>query len=154
MIELEQYKQELNSYTDRLSELAKSFHIEETEKQISELEAVMEKPDFWDDSEKAQKTVKAANALKKSLEDIKNLQEQFDDVSVMIEMAEEDEDALSAEELKEALDSFIAEFDRVKISALLSDEYDDCDAVIKINAGAGGTESCDWASMLYRMYLL
>ena len=119
MIELEQYKQELNSYTDRLEELAKSFHIEETESKISELEAIMEKPNFWDDSESAQKTVKEANALKKSLEDIKNLQEQFDDVSVMIEMAEEDEDALSADELKEALDSFVAEFDRVKISALL-----------------------------------
>lgn len=152
MIELEQYKQELNSYTDRLEELAKSFHIEETESKIAELEATMEKPNFWDDSESAQKTVKEANALKKSLAEIKDLQEQYDDVSVMIEMAEEDEDALSADELKEALDSFIAEFDRVKISALLSDEYDDCDAVIKINAGAGGTESCDWASMLYRMY--
>ena len=141
MIELEQYKQELNSYTDRLEELAKSFHIEETESKIAELEATMEKPDFWDDSESAQKTVKEANALKKSLAEIKDLQEQYDDVSVMIEMAEEDEDALSADELKEALDSFVAEFDRVKISALLSDEYDDCDAVIKINAGAGGTES-------------
>ena len=56
MIELEQYKQELNSYTDRLEELAKSFHIEETEGKIAELEATMEKPNFWDDSESAQKT--------------------------------------------------------------------------------------------------
>ena len=122
MIELEQYKQELNSYKPRLEELAQSFHIEETEKKISELEVIMEKPDFWDNPQESQKIVKEANTLKKNLSEIKDLQDQFDEVGVMIEMAEEDEDAVSSDELKELLDSFIAEFERVKISALLSDE--------------------------------
>lgn len=152
MVELEQYKLELNSYKDRVKELAKSFHIEETNEKIAELEKDMERTDFWDDPQSSQKVVKEANALKKKLSEIKGLQDNFDEVGVLIEMAEEDEDAMSADEIKEALDEFKKNFDEVKTKTLLSDEYDENDAIIKINAGAGGTESCDWASMLYRMY--
>ena len=67
-------------------------------------------------------------------------------------MGEEAEDAEMVEEVENELKEFMEEFDRVKIGTLLSGEYDRCNAVIKINAGAGGTESCDWSSMLYRMY--
>ena len=152
MIELEQYKQEINSYTDRVKELAASFKIEDKESRVAEIEKEMEKADFWDDNQRSQNMMKELKGLKSSLNEIKGLQDSFDEIVMTIEMAEEDDSFVSAEELREQIDEFIGEFDRVKIAALLSDEYDENDAVIKINAGAGGTESCDWASMLYRMY--
>lgn len=152
MIELEQYKQEVNLYTDRIKELAASFKIEEKESRVAEIEKEMERGDFWDDNNRSQNMMKELKGLKSSLNEIKGLQDSFDEIVMTIEMAEEDDDFISADELKNQIDEFVAEFDRVKIAALLSDEYDANDAVIKINAGAGGTESCDWASMLYRMY--
>lgn len=152
MIELEQYKQELNTYEDRVPELAKSFKIEEKEARIAEIEKDMERPDFWDNAERSQGLMKELKGLKNSLNQIKSLTDAYEELIMTIEMAEEDDSFITAEELRGNLDNFIAEFDEVKISALLSEEYDANDAVIKINAGAGGTESCDWASMLYRMY--
>jgi peptide chain release factor 2 len=67
-------------------------------------------------------------------------------------MGYESEDAEMIPEIREELDDFISKFENLRIGTLLSGEYDKCNAILKLNAGAGGTESCDWASMLYRMY--
>jgi peptide chain release factor 2 len=67
-------------------------------------------------------------------------------------MGYESEDADMIPEIREELDDFINKFETLRIGTLLSDEYDKCNAILKLNAGAGGTESCDWAGMLYRMY--
>ncbi len=112
----------------------------------------MQAPDFWDNMEKAQGYVKELNTLKNVLSDYKELQTQFDDVEVLLEMGYESEDPDIIPEVKEALEIFTEHFEALRLSTLLSGEYDKNDAILTLHAGAGGTESCDWASMLCRMY--
>ena len=80
------------------------------------------------------------------------LSTQFDDILTLIDMGYEENDASLIPEIREELDEFIREFDELRIGTLLSGEYDKNNAILKLNAGAGGTESCDWCGMLYRMY--
>ena len=77
---------------------------------------------------------------------------QYEEIETLIEMANEENDASLIPEIQETLDSFITTFDDIRIRTLLSGEYDRDDAIVTLHAGAGGTESCDWAGMLYRMY--
>ena len=112
----------------------------------------MQAPDFWDNMEKAQTYVKELNTLKNVLADFKELETQFDDVEVLLEMGYESEDPELVSEVKEALDIFVEHFESLRLSTLLSGEYDKNNAILTLHAGAGGTESCDWASMLCRMY--
>ena len=112
----------------------------------------MQAPDFWDNMEKAQGYVKELNTLKNVLADYKELETQFDDVEVLLEMGYESEDPEIVDEVKEALDIFVEHFESLRLSTLLSGEYDKNNAILTLHAGAGGTESCDWASMLCRMY--
>ena len=112
----------------------------------------MQSPDFWNDMEKAQNYVKELNTLKNILADFKELQTQFEDVEVLLEMGYESEDSDIIPEVKEALDMFVEHFESLRLSTLLSGEYDKNNAILTLHAGAGGTESCDWASMLCRMY--
>ena len=112
----------------------------------------MEAPGFWDDPERSNKQMKELKALKGTVEQGNALKTKYEDIETLIEMGYEEEDADMVSEIREELDSFIEEFETLRISTLLSDEYDKCNAILKLNAGAGGTESCDWAGMLYRMY--
>lgn len=152
MVELEQYKYQWSQYETQMKELRDSFNVEAKENKIKEIEQTMEETGFWDDIKKSQETMKELKSLKNSVEVITKLQEQYDDIGVLIEMGDEEEDTAMIPEVENELRCFIKEFEKVKIETLLSGEYDRCNAVVKINAGAGGTESCDWASMLFRMY--
>ena len=152
MVELEQYKYEWSQYESRVKELADSFHIDIKQTRIEEIEQMMEEPGFWDDIEKSSEVMKELKGLKGSLELIDHLQSQYEDLGVLIEMGNEEEDSDMVEEVEAEWKDFVKEFDKVKIETLLSGDYDKCNAVLKINAGAGGTESCDWANMLYRMF--
>ncbi len=152
MIELEQYKYEWSQYKEKIKELADSFHIEMKQSKIKEIEEIMEHPDFWDDVTKSTEIMQELKSLKSSLDIIQNLQNRYEDLGILIEMGDEEEDAGIIEEVESELKSFIKEFDKVKIQTLLSGDYDRYNAILKINAGAGGTESCDWAGMLYRMF--
>lgn len=152
MVELEQYKYEWSQYESRVKELADSFHIDIRQARIEEIEQMMEEPGFWDDIEKSSEIMKELKMLKGSLELIDHLQSQYEDLGVLIEMGNEEEDSDMVEEVEAEWKAFVKEFDKVKIETLLSGDYDKCNAVLKINAGAGGTESCDWANMLYRMF--
>jgi len=119
---------------------------------VEEIEAIMQAPDFWNDMEKAQSYVKELNTLKNILADYKELETQFEDVEILLEMGYESGDPELVPEVKEALDIFIEHFEELRLSTLLSGEYDKDNAILTLHAGAGGTESCDWASMLCRMY--
>ena len=152
MVELEQYKYEWSQYESRVKELADSFHIDIRQARIEEIEQMMEEPGFWDNIEKSSEIMKELKTLKGSLELIERLQNQYEDLGVLIEMGNEEEDSDMVEEVEAEWKAFVKEFDKVKIETLLSGDYDKCNAVLKINAGAGGTESCDWANMLYRMF--
>lgn len=112
----------------------------------------MEAPGFWDDPDISNRKVKELKNLKDTVETMEGLEQQYEDIETLIEMGYEEEDAGLVAEIRGELDEFIATFEEIRLGTLLSDEYDSYSAIMKLNAGAGGTESCDWCSMLYRMY--
>ncbi len=112
----------------------------------------MEAPGFWDDPDRSNKLMKELKNMKDTVEDFRKLETQYDDILILIEMGYEEEDASLIPEIRSELDEFTGELDGLRIGILLSGEYDKNNAILKLNAGAGGTESCDWCSMLYRMY--
>lgn len=112
----------------------------------------MEAPDFWDDSQKSQHIIQNLKQLKASVEGIKKLEEMYDDAQTLIEMGYEENDESIVEEVKTAIEDFIKSFEDMRVATLLSGEYDRENAILTLHAGAGGTESCDWANMLFRMY--
>lgn len=112
----------------------------------------MEEPGFWEDPEKSTKIVQLAKNLKDTVNGYKVLEQQYEDIGVMIEMGNEENDPSVIPEVEEMLKEFKDKLEEMKINTLLSGEYDSDNAILRLNAGAGGTESCDWCSMLYRMY--
>ena len=112
----------------------------------------MEEPDFWEDTEGSQKVMKELKMLKDTIQTAEELNRQFEDTDTLLEMAEEEEDASLAGEIREGIRRLDEHLEEVRISTLLGGEYDNCDAIVTLHAGAGGTEACDWNQMLYRMY--
>lgn len=122
------------------------------EKRIQELEMEMEAPDFWDNPQQSQEMMKELKYLKDDMETYQRLESQMEDMETMIEMGYEENDPELIPEIQQMLDEFEADFEAIRVKTLLSGEYDQDNAIVTLHAGAGGTESCDWASMLYRMY--
>jgi peptide chain release factor 2 len=112
----------------------------------------MEAPGFWDDPEKSNAKMKELKNMKDTVELINKLGSQYDDILALIDMGNEENDESMISEIRTELDEFIAELEELRLSTLLCDEYDKHNAILRLNAGAGGTESCDWCGMLYRMY--
>lgn len=112
----------------------------------------MEAPGFWDDPDTSNKKMKELKNLKDIVETIEGLEKQCEDIETLIDMGYEEEDEELAADIRKELDEFVLALEEIRISTLLSEEYDGDNAILKLNAGAGGTESCDWCSMLYRMY--
>ena len=112
----------------------------------------MESPGFWDDPERSNKQMKELKNLEDTVKRYHNLASSYDDMLTLIEMGYEEESQEMVDEIRQEMDAFIEDFEDLRIGTLLSEEYDKCNAILKLNAGAGGTESCDWCSMLYRMY--
>lgn len=152
MVELDQMKIELAGYKQPLSEVKASLGLDSKLARIEELEREMEAPGFWDDPETSNVKMKDLKSMKDTVDTITGLETQYEDIETLIEMGYEEDDESLIPEIREELDTFILTLDNIRISTLLSGEFDRNNAIIKINAGAGGTESCDWAQMLYRMY--
>ena len=112
----------------------------------------MEAPDFWDDIEGSQKKMKELNSLKDDAEVYAQLEEKYEEIETLIEMGEEENDPDLVTETEEAMTEFEQAFEKIRVKTLLSEEYDRDNAILSLHAGAGGTESCDWCEMLYRMY--
>ncbi len=112
----------------------------------------MQEPTFWADPEEANKKTKENKDLKKTVETMNHLQQQYDDIMELIDMGNEENDPSVVEDIKSEFDELKETFENIRISNLLSGEYDENNAILRLSAGAGGTESCDWCSMLYRMY--
>ena len=112
----------------------------------------MEEPGFWDNPERSTKLVREAKHLKDEVDTFRELEQEYEDIQTMIQMGYEENDASLIPEIQEMLDHFSETLEKMRMKLLLSGEYDGYDAILRLNAGAGGTESCDWCSMLYRMY--
>lgn len=112
----------------------------------------MEAPDFWNDPVVSQEKMKELKSLKDDVQTYAALSGQYDDIETMIEMGYEEEDPELIPEIAGMMDEFISTYENIRMKTLLSGEYDRNNAILSLHAGAGGTESCDWAAMLFRMY--
>lgn len=112
----------------------------------------MEAPDFWNDPEVSQNKMKEVKSLKDDVATYAALSAQYDDIETMIEMGYEENDPELIPEIDQMMKEFVQTYEDIRMKTLLSGEYDRNNAIVSLHAGAGGTESCDWAAMLYRMY--
>lgn len=152
MVELDQFKYMLNQYREPLVEVGKSLDLERKKDRIEELEADMESEGFWEQIERSQQVMKELKNLKDTVEEYENLVSQLEDIDTLMEMGYEEEDPSLIPEIDEMIKEFIETLENLRVKTLLSGEYDRCNAILTLHAGAGGTESCDWASMLFRMF--
>ena len=112
----------------------------------------MEAPDFWNDAQESKKKMKELKSLKDDMNTYTELKTRYEDIETLLVMGEEEGELYLIPEIEEAMQEYEQQFEAIRIKTLLSGEYDADSAMVSLNAGAGGTESCDWASMLYRMY--
>nr|WP_206762722.1 peptide chain release factor 2 [Mobilitalea sibirica] len=152
VVELDQYKYTLSTYEKPLKEVGDSLDLANKLKRVQEIEQIMEEPGFWDDTNKAQGYMKEIKNLKDAIEEFEHLKVRYEDVQTLIQIGYEENDESLIDEIDEAMNLFIKDLEEMKLKTLLSDEYDKYNAILTLHAGAGGTESCDWANMLFRMY--
>lgn len=152
MVELDQVKYSLLNYENPLKEMEAGLGIKEKLEKIEEIERHMEEADFWDDAATSAAKVQELKSIKGSVEAINNLKQTYYDILTLIEMANEENDMSLIPEVQEEFALFEENYNTLRIETLLSEEFDHENAIVTLHAGAGGTESCDWASMLFRMY--
>lgn len=152
MVELDNFKTVLATYKSPLQEVKAALDLVNKQQKIQELEREMEAPDFWNDPSVSQKKMQELKSMKDDVATYANLEQGYEDIETMIEMGYEENDASLIPEIQEMLDEFVETYEAIHLKTLLSGEYDGKKAIVSLHAGAGGTESCDWASMLFRMY--
>ncbi len=128
------------------------FDIEGLKEKIAKLELETYEEDFWQDIDKAQKTMQELKGLNKKVEEYENLKKSIEDLKVLIELAVEEEDYQVYKEIETYYNSISKEVETFKLSILLNGPYDKNNAILSIHSGAGGLEAQDWAEMLFRMY--
>ena len=152
MLELENLKTELLSKESILNEIKKSLEIDKKNNRITEINHLMEDNGFWNDIQKANTISKELKDINDSIESYNKLNNSYKDLHELIHLANSENDKNLCKEIKEHYELFLNELESVRTSLLLSGEYDKLDAILRLNAGSGGTESCDFCQMLYRMY--
>lgn len=152
MLEFEEYKVKLNNLKPALDGLGAALKLDDAKKEISELEAESSKEGFWSDLERSQKVQKRMKQLQQKCEKYEKLCSTWDDLMVICEMALEENDDSMLSELETGYAKLESDLEAMRLSTLLSGEYDANNAILTLHPGAGGTEAQDWAQMLYRMY--
>lgn len=128
------------------------FDVENAKIRIRELEDEASHEGFFNDQEYSQKIFKQLKQLKDKVDVYENLKRDYEDIEVLIEMGIEEKDMETSKEVRQLLNEFIQAYENLRIATLLSGEYDDHNVILTLHSGAGGTEACDWVSMLFRMY--
>ncbi|PIE50641.1 MAG: peptide chain release factor 2 [Flavobacteriales bacterium] len=136
----------------RIEDLHKHLQIEKKKIEIANDEEKSASPDFWNDSKKAEVFLRQLRSKKKWVEEYDAIFTQYEDLEVLQDFAKEDKD--SEQELDNTFPKLVEKVEDLEFKNMLSNEGDELSAVLQITAGAGGTESCDWASMLMRMYTM
>ena len=144
----EQYK----DLTKRVADIQVFLKIDGKRMELKEEELKSQDPSFWDDPKKAEAQMKKIRGLKYWVESFDKVKSAVEDLEVMLEFVKEG--VSSEQEMDESYKSVLSEIEELELKNMLSSEEDSLSAIIQITAGAGGTESCDWASMLMRMYMM
>ena len=138
----------------RIAALTKFVDVGSKSKEIEQLEQSMTEEGFWDDADRAKEVNQNIRLLKNQIEPVIALQQKIADHCALIELLKaEDEDAALLDDIERDSAEIVSELEKLEIGSFLSGKNDNCNALLSIHAGAGGTESCDWADMLLRMYL-
>ena len=152
MLQIDDAKQKLGEIKVLVKETETALSIATLEKELAEMRASMEAPDFWTNVEQANKVNKKIKPIEDKLEQFKKLLQRLEDAGVMIDLLDEEYDDDTAEELGRELINLNKDTSELRLKALLRGEYDANGAILSLHAGAGGTEAQDWVEMLYRMY--
>ncbi len=152
MIEYEQLRQKLIDTKSELSELSEALDIDSIRSQVAELEEQTSSADFWDSAEDTQKILQKLRSLNDTVDTFNRIVNSYDDILTMIEIAIEDGDNSLLEEIENEANEFYKNLSTLRLTTLLTGEYDENNAIMSFHPGAGGTEAQDWAQMLYRMY--
>lgn len=152
MLEFEEYKVKLNNMKPTLDGLGSALKLDVARSEIAELEAESAKDGFWNDLDRSQKVQKRMKQLQQKCEKYEKLQSTWEDLMTICEMALEENDDSMLGELETDYAKLESELEAMRLSTLLSGEYDANNVILSIHPGAGGTEAQDWAQMLYRMY--
>ena len=152
ILRLEQNRPAVKELEGGIAELRESLRIERLAEELSELDAQVASPDFWNDAEKSQSVLKVLKSKKRLYDGFMGLQNSFNSFNELFTMALEEDDEDLVDDLLSELETVKKLYEEQKISVLLSGEYDGNNCILSIHPGAGGTEAQDWAQMLYRMY--
>lgn len=152
MLEFEQLNLRLISNRDELLDLKDALGYERLKRDIEELEMKSSEPGFWDDPEASQKIVQKTGKLKNTVELYDKSVALYDDLTVLIEMGDEEGDLSLIPEIESSIEELEKSLASQRLQTLLTGEYDKNNAILTFHAGAGGTEAMDWVSMLVRMY--
>ncbi len=156
MIQLEDIRSRFSKLTEALEEVRGYLDVENRRAILAQLEDEAAKPDFWNDQNVAKENIAKTNAQRAFVRPFDELVSLIDDCSVMLELSEAEEEGSARQtalaEVAHSCDKADVLFSRLRLQSLLGGKLDACGAYVTIHSGAGGTESCDWADMLYRMY--
>ena len=152
MIEMEQFKQDLNAIRASIVEVGQALDTDHLKEQLIEYQEDMASNGFWDDMERAQKVNQKAHSVEERLNHFKRLNDRADDIETMMELADEEDDDSMKDEIQSELTAIKEDIEQLRLTTLLRDQYDANDCILALHAGAGGTEAQDWTEMLYRMY--
>lgn len=153
MLILDELRVELEGYRKDMKELYSILDIEKCQNQIKELQEESAKDGFWDDLENSHKVMQIIKRNEETIKSYNDLNNRLEDTLTMIELSMEDEeDEAVVADIKKDADSFKNNLQTIKLSTLLTGEFDSRNAILTFHAGAGGTEAQDWAEMLFRMY--
>ena len=152
MIQLDELKLRLTALSSGLPDLKRAMRIEQITAELSELEEQTLAPDFWSDAEVSGKNQRRSKEISSLIKAYSSLVVAFDDAETIIEIAIETDDSSLYEEALRAVDKAEHDLEKLRLTTLLSGEYDSLNAILTFHPGAGGTEAQDWAQMLYRMY--
>ena len=154
MLEFEEYKSKLNALKPTLDDLQEALHLEEAKREIAELQEESAQDGFWNNVAHSQQVQQRIKQLQTKCEKYDKLRSSWDDLFTMCEMALEEDDVSMLDELKTEYDVLSEKLEEMRLSTLLTGEYDANNAILTFHAGAGGTEAQDWTQMLYRMYTM
>ncbi|MCJ7515463.1 MAG: peptide chain release factor 2 [Dehalococcoidia bacterium] len=150
---MQEEKDKLEALNRRISDMLVRLDIPAREKEIARLEIETTQPDFWLDQTRAQSVMRQLGAAKNTVETWRRLEKEITELIDMTALAIEENDQSLHGEIQQRIEEMTSQLEILETRLLLSEEYDTRDAILTVHAGAGGTESQDWAEMLFRMYL-
>jgi len=152
MVDTERYQQELGTLRDTIRKAAEALNLPHMEEELAELREEMNAPAFWNDLDRSTTVTRRVSHIENKTAHVKRLNARCDDVEAMLSLLSEEPDEEMGAECESELQALRADADALELETLMRGEYDDCNCVLSLHAGAGGTEAQDWTQMLYRMY--